>query len=236
MSIIIQKKKRVNEPTLDRTVSGKALADFAFPVTKIGKKGIPKENSFQIGTLDTNLISLQSKHTDDPKVKFDDDAKANDEERKKKPKKSRLGPILNPDDIDVERQVKISPEETKTIIVKNEEEKETAVENEKVNDEINEQEKPKIIDTGATVNLNDKLDALKKASGQDSIDQVTSPSGVLVDIQVDEVNIEKPRKKKREKENEKTFTLNEKTLKDDDDGKIIAVEVPDTIKNFGKSK
>merc|ERR1739838_1301938 len=197
-------KKRVNEPTLDRTVSGKALADFAFPVTKIGKKGIPKENSFQVGTLDTNLISLQSKHTDDPKVKFDDDAKTNDEERKTKSKKSRLGPILNPDDIGVERQVKISPEETKTIIVENEKEDETDVENK--NEEINEQEKPKIIDTGATLNLNDKLDALKKASGQDSIDQVTSPSGVLVDIQVDEVNIEKPRKKKREKEKEKTFT------------------------------
>ena len=229
----MSRKKRVNEPTLDRTVSGKALADFAFPVTKIGKKGIPKENSFQIGTLDTNLISLQSKHTEQPTVKFDD-ATTKDEERKKKPKKSRLGPILNPDDIGVERQVKISPEETKTIIV----EKETQPEQE-TNDNtkgVEEQEKPKTIDTGATLNLNDKLDALKKASGQDSIDQVTSPSGVQVDIEVPEVDIEKPKKKKREKEKEKTFTLNEKTLKDDDDGKIIAVEVPDTIKNFGKSK
>ena len=54
-------KKRVGEPTLDRTISGKAMADFAFPETKIGKKGIPKENAFQVATLEQNLVSLQPK-------------------------------------------------------------------------------------------------------------------------------------------------------------------------------
>ena len=94
----------------------------------------------------------------------------------------------------------------------------------------------KKIETGAETNLAEKLESLKKASGQEKIDQVTAEPDGVVDIEVTEVKLEKKKKKMKKPEKEKTFTLKEQTLKDDDDGKIIAVEVPDAIKNFGKSK
>ena len=231
-------KKRVTEPTLDRTVSGTvAMADFAFPVTTIGKRGIPKENPLQVDTLERNLISLQARNQDQhqtSQVQFDEGAKKSEVEKKKKPKKSRLGPILNPDDIGVERQVKIAPGETKTIVVDDktrEEQEENQMEKPRENEPS--ESKPKPIETGAESNLTEKLESLKKASGQEAIDQVNNH----VDIELTEVPIETKKKRKRsDKEKEKTFTLGEKTLKDDDDGKIIAVEVPESIKNFGKSK
>ena len=95
------------------------------------------------------------------------------EEKKKKPKKSRLGPILNPEDIGIERQVKISASESKTIIVDDKTPDENSQESEKL-------EEKKKIETGAETNLAEKLESLKKASGQDEIEQVTTePDGVV---------------------------------------------------------
>ena len=50
------------------------------------------------------------------------------------------------------------------------------------------------------------------------------------------MNLTKKPKKKESKSKKEEFKLDEEMVKNEDDQKIIAVKVPENIKNFGKSK
>ena len=55
-------------------------------------------------------------------------------------------------------------------------------------------------------------------------------------MDVHPVNLTKKPKKKESKSKKEEFKLDEEMVKNEDDQKIIAVKVPENIKNFGKSK
>ena len=63
----IAEKNTLQDPVMARSESGKRTADFAFPETKIGRKGMPKREPIiePLASLDSNLISLLPKATED---------------------------------------------------------------------------------------------------------------------------------------------------------------------------
>lgn len=99
-----------------------------------------------------------------------------------------------------------------------------------------------IIETGAENNIKETLKNLEKASGQAEIDTanlapIKEKSTVeIVDFQETEIVERKKSSKKEKKSTTSLFKLEEETLKDEEDEKIIEVKVPEKIKNFGKSE
>ena len=63
----VPEKNTLQDPVMARSESGKRTADFAFPETKIGRKGMPKREPIiePLASLDSNLISLLPKATED---------------------------------------------------------------------------------------------------------------------------------------------------------------------------
>ena len=86
--------------------------------------------------------------------------------------------------------------------------------------------------------IKETLASLKQASGQSgediSTNQITPDKAI--DVDVHPVNLTKKPKKKESKSKKEEFKLDEEMVKNEDDQKIIAVKVPENIKNFGKSK
>ena len=167
------------------------------------------------------------------------DEKSKRDEKKSKPKKSRLGPIISPDVIGIERNVE-TKDGTKTIIEKipgkPEEMKSEAQETE--GEKMLEDSESKKVDTGANKSIKETLASLKQASGQPgediSTNQITPDKAI--DVDVHPVNLTKKTKKKESKSKKEEFKLDEEMVKNEDDQKIISVKVPENIKNFGKSK
>ena len=194
---------------------------------------------------DSNLVSLLPKATEDSgelkrQVSFADDKemdeKSKRDEKKSKPKKSRLGPIISPDVIGIERNVE-TKDGTKKIVEKvpgKPEEKKDLLDD-KVAEGNSETKK---VDTGANKSIKETLASLKQASGQSgediSTNQITADKAI--DVDVHPVNLTKKTKKKESKSKKEEFKLDEELVKNEDDQKIIAVKVPENIKNFGKSK
>ena len=163
------------------------------------------------------------------------DEKSKRDEKKSKPKKSRLGPIISPDVIGIERNVE-TKDGTKKIVEKvpgkPEENKAEDAEGKKTSEDSD----SKKVDTGANKSIKETLASLKQASGQEDISANQIAADKAIDVVVHPVNLTKKPKKKEPKSKKEEFKLDEELVKDEDDQKIIAVKVPENIKNFGKSK
>lgn len=241
-----------------RTESGKRAANFDFPQIPIGRRGLKKQkkgdfnDEFNLRSATaSNVLSLVpvserenltlgvGTFHDDYQIEID---KANKEKEVDSKKiKSKLGPILNLDDIGFERSMIIGPGETKLI------ESVDPVQNDLAPVEIGDRRVSTT--TGETGDkIKEKLKELMEASGQKQaeIEQlksntlkaegVGSSTKISIDTKkdiVERIPIEKKRRKNSEK---KEFTIEENILKDEKDEKIIEVFSPENIKNFGKSK
>jgi len=241
---------------LYRIESGKRAANFDFPNVPIGKRGLKKEKKTKFNddfnfnlrsATASNVLSLIPASERDETIigTFHDDYqieidKAN-KEKEVSPKKikSKLGPILNPEDIGFERAMITGPGEKKVI--------ETVAQENPENTEIPEIQG--ITSTGTGDEIQKRLRELMEASGQKQaeierikLNNVEKAEGLRnpTEISIDTskvIPVEKKSSTKKKKKDEKSeFTLEETILKDEVDEKIIEVNIPDSIKKFGKSK
>lgn len=218
-AIVTRKLERAPEP--ERLSKNEKVADFSYPSVALGKRGLKPQKKFDVETLEKkNILSLMDPNeiVEQFIPKGEETSDELEEKNNEPPKKSKLGPIILPEAIGLER-CKITGPGGKKELIKEEIKNVDIVQIKAAPKE----DPPK---TEEIIEDKEKLERLEKAKGQGE------PSEIV--LQNPELSILEERKKKRIPKEESPNPTKEKVTKNSKDETLIEITAPGAIPNFGK--
>ncbi|CBY25075.1 unnamed protein product [Oikopleura dioica] len=218
-AIVTRKLEKAPEP--ERLSKNEKVADFSYPSVALGKRGLKPQKKFDVETLEKkNILSLMDPNeiVEQFIPKGEETSDELEEKNSEPPKKSKLGPIILPEAIGLER-CKITGPGGKKELIKEEIKNVDIVQIKAAPKE----DPPK---TEEIIEDKEKLERLEKAKGQGE------PSEIV--LQNPELSILEERKKKRIPKEESPNPTKEKVTKNSKDETLIEITAPGAIPNFGK--